>query len=238
MDSPLLSKEDNKRISLLRAESMKAGAIITPADMAWICETIKKLAHCGPDDYLFPERLALFNPITQLAFAMRYGETLLLEQSFKFRGPFLGANLFHHQTSIQPPEAVMLIRPYIKIVPPADPAAVLSLRGSTLQMEVDGEKVLRTPIDEHLILEDGSFQRKNRWQFRPSHQGCLYRACPLVDGNAHVDTTWGIGCQNGTVIAVSLFPDQPFQGEITLVTGLVAARYRADGSVRPSGVIP
>lgn len=239
LESPLLSKEENERVSLLFGLSKKYGANITPAEVDWLCQTIQKLAQVSPDDYSFPDHLALFNQITQQAYAMRYKETLLIEFSHHFRGPFLGATLLSHIISSRPPEAVTVIRPYVKIVPPADPAAVLGLRGSTICMEVDGEKVLRTPIDEHLIFGDGSFPRKNRWTFRSSRNSCVYLACPLVGGQAYVAIPKGIMCANGTVITVKLFRSPQFEGEITLTTGLVAAMYgTADSPARTAEVIP
>jgi hypothetical protein len=238
MDSSLLSKEENKRISLLFAESQREGGLITKAEVAWVCETIKKLGHCGPDDYKFPARLAFFNPMILQAYAMRYAETLLIECSHHFQGPFTAANIFAHQTSSQPPEAIMLIRPYLKVTPPSDPMAVRSLRASTILMKVDRETVLRTPVDEHLILEDGSFPRKNRWSWRPSSGSILFRACPLVDENAHASIIEGISCPNGTMIHILLDTGVPFEGDITLTTGLVAARYRAIDGPIAAGVIP
>lgn len=229
LDSPLLSKEENERISSLLSESKREGGHISHAEIAWIFETIKKLSHCGPDDYSFPDRFALFNPITRLAFRMRHKETLLVESSATFNDFYGGNTILRHITSNNPPEAVMLIRPYIRIHGPADQASVQGLRGSTLSMYVDEEEVLRTPIDEHLILEDGSFPRKNRWKVKTRPNSCAYLACPMQGEEAHVAIPEGIACASASVITVSMFPGRQFFGAVTLVTGLVAARYTTQG---------
>jgi hypothetical protein len=238
LDSPLLSPDENKKVSLLFAESKREGGLITHAEIAWLCETIKKIGHCGPDDYQFPARLALVNPIMFRAYAARHQSTRLIEFSYPFRGPFLGATLLSHLTTCGPTDAVAVIRPYIRINS-GDPASILCLRKSTVVMEVDGDKVLRTPIDEHLILEDGSFPRKNRWKYHPSPNHVVFFACPLdAANNAHTTLGEGIMCPNGSMISVRLLRDEQFDGEVILTTGLVAALYSAKGELVNLGTAP
>lgn len=230
VDSPILSPEENRKIRALFFAAKNE--TISSTEATWLYRMVDKLSHCGPDDYAFPGDLALYNTIANAAYAMRYLETCLIE-SYRFT-TFLGAILLDHVISVSNPcEATMLIRPYVKVNSPADPALVLSLRRSEISMEVDGEKALRTPVDEHLIFEDGSFPRKNRWKARQLPNQSLFFAVPLdSECKAHVADPEGIFCPNGSRIIVSLIRNE-FAGEISLTTGLVAAKYTTKGARRP-----
>lgn len=228
--SPLLSIEENHRIRSILRESKKSDPKIAPADITWLCQTIQKVADCEPDDYSFPAYLALVHQGEEKSYATRYKETLLIENTVTLKGPLLGAQLLDHWTSDQPHDAVALIRPYIRIGSPADPNSLLCLRKSTLSMRVDYVQVLRTPIDEHLILPDKSFPRKNRWKLRGLDK-FLFLANRLEgDTTVLMDAVEGVFCPNGSRIMIDLFTDRhEFQGELTLTAGLVAARYTTKG---------
>lgn len=213
--SPLLSAEENKRVGFILRESKKL---------------IRRTAFLAPDDYAFPKYLALVHQGEQKSYATRYKETLLIENIETIRSGMHGAQLLDHSTSDQKYDAVALIRPYVRLNT-ADPEAVLSLRKSTLYMRVDGAEVLRTPIDEHLILSHGSFPRKNRWKLHSLVKHLFLANTLDKDWTVPGDAIEGIFCPNGSRIQIDLSWSFPgFEGEVHLTAGLVAARYTTKGS--------
>lgn len=235
--SPLLSDEENRRISFIFRESKKTNSAVNPADVAWLCQTIRKLAVCAPDDYTFPRYMAFVHQIRAESFAMQYKESLLIEHTVNIGSPVQRIQLLDHWTSDRVCDSTVLIRPYIRIEAPADPDAVLLLRKSTLTMTVDHLQVLRTPIDEHLILSDRTFPRKNRWKVR-GLSNILFSANLISEKDHFTEPeSEGISCPHGSRIEVDLFSDLLTNqfGMLTLTTGLVAARYTTksdDGGIQ------
>lgn len=227
-DSPFLSPEENEKIGLILRKSKRKGSHITTADTAWLCSLVKRLATCAPDDYDFPAYMALVNPIAKNAFAMRYKESLLIEHSTTLDKPVIfGTQLLNVTTSCRPIEADFVVRPYIRIKPSSDPEAILRLRQATISMNIDGEGVCRGPIDEHLIGPDGAPFRKNRWKVRVLD--CLFPAAFLTATNEAEGVWQGVFCPNGSQIQIDVAFGSGFDREITLTTGVVAARYTTGG---------
>jgi hypothetical protein len=227
--SPLLSAEENRRIGLIIGESRKASPAVTPEDVTWLCGIIRRTAYLSPDDYQFPKYLALVHQIKCEAYAIGYKETLQIQSTVTLKAPDFPMNsvrLMDHETSDQPHDATLIVRPYIRINSPADAAAILLLRKSVLKMRIDNISVLRTPVDPHLILPDGSFFGKNRWKVMGLDH-MLYLANQLGDDQkVDANAIEGIFCANGSLIQIDiLFDLAGFQGELTVTTGLVAARY-------------
>lgn len=230
LDSPLLSTETNKRVSLLFEKSGKGGSI-SAADATWLCETIKNLTYRAPDDYSFPEYLALINPFAGNAYALRFKERHPIECKSRFEGA-ARHTLLDHTTTNQLTDAVILIRPYIRLHRPmVDWSVISDFLSSEVLMTVDGERVLMTTVNDHLIFQDGSFSRKFPWKFvRRYPNQSFFTAC-LIDGENVADgaNPQGIACPNATRIVVELSRSQPFSGVLALTTGLVAASYTTEG---------
>lgn len=231
--SPLLSAEENRRIGVIIGESRKASPSVTSEDVTWLCGIIRRTAHLAPDDYSFPQYLALVHQIKCEAYATRYKETLQIINTVTLSAPgspMVGVQLMDYQTFDQPHDATLLVRPYVRVESlsgkEADPAAVLLLRKATIKMRIDNIQVLMTPIDPHLILPDGSFFGKNRWRVLGLDH-MLYLANQLEkDQTVYAEHSEGVFCANGSQIKIDLFFDRyGFNGELTLTTGLVAARY-------------
>lgn len=226
--SPLLSAEENRKIGLIIGESKRAVPKVTPEDVTWLCGIIRRTATLSPDDYAFPPYLALINQIKCEAYATRYEETLLIENTVTLRKD-VAPLLLEHTTFDQPHDATVLIRPYIQLNHSSDPEAVLWLRNCTLSMKVDEVEVLRTPVDEHLIFGDGSFPRKNRWKVRGLNPQLFIANLIGKDQSVNPDEREGIFCANGSQILMYLWGNPALTGDVTVTAGLVAARYTTKG---------
>ncbi len=198
--SPLLSPEENKRLEFFFRATRRKDATVVKSEIDWLLNVLKQLSQCAPDEFDFPEYLALVNPVACNAFALRYKETLQVQHSASYQGNILGMQLMDWMLSEQVTDASALIRPWVR-VDQADPASVLLLRKGRIVMKVDGETAISGPIDEHLMpLDKQQPFRRKPWTTKRTPE-TLFVACRLTgDMQADQNSVVGIFCPNGSRI--------------------------------------
>ncbi len=219
----LLTREDRLRIA--RILDGKEG---DTEDVEWLVRKVDMLSRLGPEDFDFPNYVGLVNQIACTAFAMRYGrgchfrkETLLDAGRMPATVPLLDIT-----TSNPVCDAILVVRPFVRVASDTPPRMVDELRREQMRMTIDGDEVVMGSIDDHLVGPDGWGIRKIPFSFKPPGQ-TLFLGVHLDDQQqARADHMIGIMVPNGSVISVDLvLCDGILSEPILLTTGLVAATY-------------
>ena len=235
----LITPDDEARV----AQISEAGAP-TSEETSWLCALVQRLARLKPTEEDFPAYAALINSTSSSAFAMRFVGAFPLERETRLlEGHPAQLELFDHTTENAVCDALLCIRPYIRLVEPHDERMLDRLaRHGLLRVSLDGERVFDGSAEEHLIGFDGYGLRRKPFQFQAT--GCLFSGAdleqPLLTSNLNIPaegegapgTKRGVFLPNSSRITIHFTGITLQRNEqLLLSTGLVAGSYttRADG---------
>jgi hypothetical protein len=224
--SSLLSKEDAGRINDILRSVSKA----SETDIKWLCDIIEKLALLKPDEFDFPKYAALVNPIACNAFAMRYHRTEVFRNTVALSHSLFtdGADLLNLTTHSQVCDAILLIRPWIRLGAQTGKEALEIVRKGLVTFTLDGEKLFeKTSIDEFLMDENGYGVRRKPCSLGHIKTSCLFGGCGLdSEHQADASKDLGIMMVNGTRVVLTLHGQADAPGTpVSVTAGLVAATY-------------
>jgi hypothetical protein len=224
--SSLLSKEDAGRINDILRSVSKA----SETDVKWLRDIIEKLALLKPDEFDFPKYAALVNPIACNAFAMRYHRTEVFRNTVALSFSLFtgGTDLLNLTTNSQVCDAILLIRPWIRLGAQTGKEALEIVRKGLVTFTLDGEKLCeKASIDEFLIDENGYGVRKKPFALGRIKTSCLFGGCGLnSEHQADASKDLGIMMVNGTHVVLTLHGQADAPGTpVSVTAGLVAATY-------------
>lgn len=233
-ESSLLSLEE--KIKARKIERAAKQGKASPEDTLWLLGIARRMAAISPDDFQFPERLGLVNPIALNAYAMRYEKTSPFLNTVTITGPYglMKAVVMDITTTSAVMDAIFVVRPYLRVLAAQDKEATQKLRMMPILMTIDGEKVLEGSLSDVLIAQDRSFFTKADIRIRgPYRRSSLFYGASIGPNNQIPgDSHEGIMCPNGANILIQI--DNGVQhpvpsGDTKLMVGLVAATYIAEG---------
>jgi len=225
--SSLLNEAENKRLYKLTRAS-KRGVPLPPEDCIWLCDLASRLAFLRPDDYDFPTYLAYVNQTSGQAYAMRFKDSVDLSVTLTLvPGKLSDSTIFDHSTSNRDTDAVIVVRPYIRLHAPCPVETIEVFRKRFLKFSVDHVVILNSPVEEHLIGPSGEIYRKGLWKLRYlSKDSFLFLACLLdKDQQVDVEEKVGVACPHGSRLQLDISGGLEVDKELTFTAGLVAARY-------------
>ncbi len=138
-------------------------------ETSWLCDLIQRLARLKPTEEDFPEYAALINSTTGYAFALKFTNTVPLERETHIHeGHPTQLGLFDHTTENAVCDALLCVRPYIRLVRPHDERMLDRLaRQGRIRVDIDGERVINNgSVEEHLVDFDGYGLRRKPFQFQ------------------------------------------------------------------------
>ncbi len=235
----LITPDDEAKV----AQISETGAA-NPEETSWLCNLVQHLAQLKPTEEDFPEYAALINPMTTNAFAMKFVDATPLERETRIHNEHPAqVELLNHTTEDAVCDAVLCVRPYIRLIEPRDERVLDRLaRQSLVRVTLDGELVFDGSAEEHLIGFDGYGLQRKPFQFRAS--GALFSGAELgpnppaldpivpTEGEGAPGAKRGVFLPNGSKIEIWLAGiDLQTDEHLLLSTGLVLAHYttRASG---------
>ncbi len=235
----LITPDDETKV----AQISEAGAA-NSEETSWLCDLVQRLARLKPTEEDFPTYAALINPVSNSAFAMKFVEAIPLEQETHIHhGHPPQLELLNHTTENAVCDAILCVRPYIRLVEPHDGRILDRLaRRGLVQVTIDGDLVFNGSIEEHLIGFDGYGLRRKPFQFQVVDglfQGSDVTPNPPgpglqvpVEGVGATGVKRGVFLPNDSKIKIRLAGVDLQEGErLLLSTGLVLGHYttRATG---------
>ncbi len=235
----LITPDDEARMTQIS----EAGAA-NSEETSWLCDLVQRLARLKPTEEDFPAYAALINHMASNAFAMRFVDAFPLERETRLlKGHPAQLELLNHITENSVCDALLCIRPYIRLVEPHDERMLDRLaRHGLLRVSLDGELVFDGSAEEHLIGFDGYGLRRKPYQFQAT--GCLFSGADLerpppttslvipVEGEGAPGAKRGVFLPNGSRVTIH-FTGITLQRDESLLlsTGLVMGYYttRAEG---------
>jgi len=216
-----LSPEDRKRLRGIR----RKGADVPPEDVAWLRKMVEELSILRRiDDFIFPEQAALINHISNCGYQIRMARRLEIEQTAVLPGNMIMFQVLEHFIACQPPEAVLVIRPWIEVKEGTAAADVETLSAGTLEFVVDPQIVISEAVRRHLLPGDG------RRPFVLDQSVDLFAAVPwrLDDrGNIILTPPFGIFATNGSRLEIRISHgtlEQPVQIRASVLAALYTTK--------------
>jgi hypothetical protein len=222
-----------KREDLLWALG-EAAKVAGPKDIQWLSEAAKRVVRSTPQEFQFPQYMALIDRMACQAIPMRFDKVVPLEQDLAFQ-PGVEIITIGFKTPCGLTDAVFVARPWIR-PEPATPRGVLDeFRSWRLSMSLDSNEVLpERPIEEFLVDPDGFGYRERAFELPPLPSTVLKaggfepspgQSKPFIsspDQVVPVPGLFGVGDQE---IRLMLLKGKPLSCEIRIRAGLVAALY-------------
>jgi hypothetical protein len=225
----LLKTDERQRFIRMKA---KVGQLTNgiSEDVLWLCDLVERLAKLTPEEYDFQKLLALVNHVSQTAYALRYDrrEVMWKTTTLSPENTKENIHLLEVTTQSQVCDAVLVVRPYVRLMPGTTEEAMEELRKGLVSFYVDGLDVTqRCLIDEFLVRPDGSGIRRRPWAFSISPTNASVFPATLLDDlqQALPNEQVGVFLPNGTHVILMLRMEEALKQEITVKAGLVAARY-------------
>lgn len=225
------------------------GQRVPAEDVAWVCGIAMALDRPAYDEFRFPLVVALVNPTVAEAFLMRWKNKELLRQRCEFREALRPGRhvIFSHTVTASIMEAILVVRPYIRLELPDDDLAIMALRRATVSFQMTDLRQDKTPmetidiftndpLDDHLICPDGKVFRRLPYVFSLDRQKILMAGHPKTEVT-HLGMTAKIGevaevypelgffVPDGTRLVMAIDVPDPVEGPVSLISGLVASRY-------------
>ena len=234
----LITPDDEAKVT-----QIAAGGNANPEETSWLCDLVQRLARLKPTEEDFPTYAALINCMTTNAFAMRFVDAFPLEQETRLiEGHAAQLELLDHTTENAVCDALLCVRPYIRLIEPHDERMLNRLaRHGLLRVSLDGELVFDGSVEEHLIGFDGYGLRRKPFQFRAA--GTLFSGADLepppptpnpiipTEGEGAPGAQRGVFLPNGSRIRISFTGVTLLKNEhLLLSTGIVAGHYTTSAS--------
>jgi len=227
-----------KREDLLWAlgEAAKAAS---PKDLGWLSEAAKRVVRSTPQEYKFPEYLAVIDRMACQAIPVRFDKVVPLERDL-----VLGANpvtQIAFEIPCSPCDAVFVVRPWIR-PESATPLGVLDqLCSWRLSIWLDSEEILpERSIEEFLVDPEGFGYRERAFELPTTPAPALQVGCyepPPGQANFFVSppdsvVPWpGLFVTRDQWIRLMLGKVRSLPCEIPIRAGLVAAIYTTKACV-------
>lgn len=253
----MLTPEQIKILDELKAGFLLAAAADTfdPSQVrrllsgcAELAEIVKRLSRSRPEEYAFPAHAALMNDHNATAFVMRLRGRVLIEQKIRLDGVRAErAAVINHTVAAAVEEALLVVRPYVRIYGPASSPVSERLSEARLSLAVDGDLLIdRGLLRDHLADEQGLGFRGEAFSLRHlmprTGPGGLsffraVQASPYTNpqfGLIPNDLGWqiqsndeiGMFLPNGSIITVDLEDLKTFETDpVMLTVGVVACQY-------------
>ncbi len=237
----LITPDDEAKVT-----QISEAGVADSEEMSWLCNLVQRLARMKPTEEDFPAYAALVNPISNTPFAMRFVDVIPLERETRIPyGHPLQLELLNHTTENEVCDALLCVRPYIRLAEPHNERVLDQLaRHGLVRITIDGELVFDGSAEEHLIGFDGYGLRRKPFQFRAT--GALFPGANLpgtmsptdylvvpTEGDGAAGTERGIMLPNRSEIKIWLAGiDLQKDEHLLLSTGLVLGHYttKASGS--------
>ena len=211
---------------------------ISPDDYKWLKDAAAKLLRSTPQEYHFPEYLALVDKKACQAIPMRFDREVAPEQETRINDPYVAkySVLQYQPDYLGLCDASLIIRPWIRPASVSPPGLIDILRTWRLSVHLDGNEILpQYPFEEFLVGPDGFGYRERPFLFptlpstvlapgkyEPKQPSDFYFSAVQDE----IRPSEGIFVTRESVLEVKLHLGKPLSTEpLTLTAGLVAAVY-------------
>lgn len=253
---------------LARLQEHERRLAATPLDQPFVAEALRDvilalrhLSRPRPDEHEFKTYAAIVNDISAVAYAMRLDCPVAIEQravlgAHRVDGRLHGQPVFEHLVTVDVCNALLVVRPWIRISEPVTPEIIDRLSSARITFAVDDDAILDgTSLRDHLIGPDGYGLKHQAFTFKGlmsgAGGGAFFRAVELEPTNPGVAVmaNWntappgmnaisekelGMMIPNGSKITIDVHGIEGLGNPVTVTTGLVAALY----STRSSRTLP
>lgn len=243
-----LSDEDRTRLEAIwkRADD---GYRVPAEDTAWASRTALALDRPAFEEFRFPTTVGLINEPHGNAFWMRWKNKELIRHRWESLGGLKPGRhvVLDYMSTLSVYEAILVVRPYVRLELPERGNSVTTLRRATLglAMEEFNKKEQRQetttiipddPLDDHLICPDGKVFRKLPYAFSLDRLNVFHAGLPVqtavVDGvvgtireSVKRSDELGFFIPHGTRLIMCLDVPDAIDENVALFAGLVASRY-------------
>lgn len=199
------------------------------SDIWWLCTLLETIAALRHDECVFPQYAALINQLPRTAYALRLLKQQRIAKVSSIES--LGTSdldLLDSHVQCPDSDAVMVVRPYIRLHAGTSPDEVEEFRKAEFSFLVDRQTVLdHVSVEEVLVLPENTALRKMPFVMPEGMPGNIHVSGRVDTLNqADRDPVLGIFAVNGDRLNLVLHPS-PYRPEkpLNLTAGLVAARY-------------
>jgi hypothetical protein len=231
----LITPEEERRVKSIAAAAVDDGK----KDVVWLCALVQRLLKLKPTEEDFPAYAAVIDRNMCAAFAVKFLNTIHVEQSSYLQGNLdaqTTVTLLDYTTQAAVCDAILCVRPYVRLVKPRVEEALEQLsRQVRIWVEIDGELVLNGgPLEEHLVGPDGYGKRRKPFHFRvPTKHQNFYLGVGELQGESRreaVPTERGVFLPNSSKVRIWMSGIKLARGEVMdLSTGLVLGLYSTKG---------
>lgn len=198
-----------------------------------------KVASYSRDEYLFPQRATLVNPIVGNAFLMMFKRREHLCQEMLVPAGVDQIDVFFKALQALVTDAILFVRPFIRLLEKPSDKVLDQFAMAEVSVKVDGEEIGHgAAVSDLLVAQHGS---RVPWSFMGlDKESCLFEAYKTpedieigpvgnyVNYKPNVRDRIGLFLPNDTNLIMKLkFSPSELGEDLRIVSGLVAATYKA-----------